>query len=235
LMSVLSVATILWGVITGNYFGMASLPAPLKGVTVNWLLEQRNLMKLCFLIGAVHLTIAHAWNAAVLYPRSAAFAQIGWVCLTWTMYFAAGAMVLQEPFPSWVFALFGGGLLLVALFITPPRKLKAEWINHAMLPLNVVSNFVDVISYIRLFAVGMATVSVAQSFNNMALSAGFNNVLTGSVAALILVVGHGLNILLGGLAILVHGVRLNTLEFSLHKNMQWSGFPYQPFERRSRE
>ena len=33
------------------------------------------------------------------------------------------------------------------------------------------------------------------------------------------------------LAILVHGVRLNTLEFSMHKQMTWSGHPYEPFRR----
>ena len=54
----------------------------------------------------------------------------------------------------------------------------------------------------------------------------------GLLAAFILVAGHTLNILLCCLAILVHGVRLNTLEFSLHKEMQWSGFPYEPFERK---
>ncbi len=229
LLFILSVATITWGLLTGNIFGITNLPAPLTHLKVPWLQNQNNLMKLCFIIGAVHLTIAHLWNAVEFVPDTRFIAQLGWVCLTWTMYFTAGTMVLQEPFPSWVFVLLFTGLILVVLFMTPVKELKTEWIRHAILPLNVVSCFVDVISYIRLFAVGMATLSVAQSFNNMALAAGFNTIITGFVAAFILFLGHALNIMLCGLGILVHGVRLNTLEFSLHKDMQWSGFPYAPF------
>jgi len=49
--------------------------------------------------------------------------------------------------------------------------------------------------------------------------------------AAILLIGHGLNIALCALGILVHGVRLNTLEFSLHKGLEWKGVPYRPFSR----
>ncbi len=232
LLGILSIGTITWGVITGNYFGITNLPAPLSGLKIEWLNDRQHVMKLCFFIGAVHLSLAHLWNAVERFPDTRAFAQGGWICLTWVMFYTAGTMVLQEPFPGWVFYLLGVGMALIVIFMTPFKELKKAWIHHAMLPLDVVSNFVDVISYIRLFAVGMATLSVASSFNDMALAAGFGNVLTGLIAALILLLGHGLNILLCGLGILVHGVRLNTLEFSLHKEMQWSGFPYKPFSRR---
>ena len=48
-------------------------------------------------------------------------------------------------------------------------------------------------------------------------------------AVLILAFGHGLNIILNMLSVIVHGVRLNTLEFSGHLGMSWSGFKYKPF------
>jgi V/A-type H+-transporting ATPase subunit I len=99
-----------------------------------------------------------------------------------------------------------------------------------MLPLSIVSAFVDVVSYVRLFAVGMAALAVAQSFNGMAHAVGLNRVWALPLSAAILLIGHGLNIALSALGVLVHGVRLNTLEFSLHKNMQWSGAPYAPFK-----
>jgi V/A-type H+-transporting ATPase subunit I len=82
---------------------------------------------------------------------------------------------------------------------------------------------------LRLFAVGFASVTVESSFNDMALSLGFNSVLRGLIAAFILFFGHALNIVLGFMAVIVHGVRLNMLEFSGHLGMQWSGRPYQPF------
>jgi len=44
-----------------------------------------------------------------------------------------------------------------------------------------------------------------------------------------LVFGHGLNMILNLLSVIVHGVRLNTLEFSQHLGMAWSGTKYRPF------
>ncbi len=49
-------------------------------------------------------------------------------------------------------------------------------------------------------------------------------------AVMILLIGHGLNIVLGLMAVVVHGIRLNMLEFSGHLGMQWSGKPYTPFK-----
>ena len=49
------------------------------------------------------------------------------------------------------------------------------------------------------------------------------------MAALILFLGHALNILLALMAVIVHGVRLNMLEFSGHLDMEWSGIKYEPF------
>ena len=48
---------------------------------------------------------------------------------------------------------------------------------------------------------------------------------------IILFLGHALNIILCLMSILVHGVRLNTLEFSRHVGLEWAGFKYDPFAR----
>ena len=47
---------------------------------------------------------------------------------------------------------------------------------------------------------------------------------------ILLVFGHGLNMILNVLSVIVHGIRLNTLEFSSHLDMSWSGHKFQPFE-----
>ena len=70
--------------------------------------------------------------------------------------------------------------------------------------LNTISAFGNIMSYIRLFAVGMASLAIAQSFNNMAF--GFKGPLV-IAAILILLIGHGLNIVMGLLSVVVHGVR----------------------------
>ena len=94
-----------------------------------------------------------------------------------------------------------------------------------------MNSFTDVVSYIRLFAVGAATVAVADAFNQMASGIGHGNLFAGFLTAFVLLFGHTLNILLGAMAILVHGVRLNVLEFSSHLNMEWSGVEYAPFKQ----
>lgn len=97
----------------------------------------------------------------------------------------------------------------------------------------------DIISYVRLFAVGLASVKVAENFNAMATGlfadphAWWVTALMGLGAALILVIGHGLNLAMAGLSILVHAVRLNTLEFSNHKGVTWSGYAFAPFRRQA--
>ena len=237
LFTLLSLSTIAWGLLTGNIFGIRpeSLPGFLQRLQVPWLMDpehgQDNLMRLCFLIGAIHISIAHLWNAVVLFPDWRAAAQVGWLALAWTMYFLACFLVLGTPPPSFLPAMLIGGLVCIVLFMTPPRDFKKEWINHAMLPLSIASVLVDVISYIRLFAVGMASLAVAQSFNDMVLGLGIHRIWTIPIIVIVLALGHGLNIMLAALGILVHAVRLNTLEFSQHKGMQWSGVPYTPFSK----
>jgi V/A-type H+-transporting ATPase subunit I len=130
----------------------------------------------------------------------------------------------------------GAGVVAIALFMTPPSKLKTQWFDHFMLPLTVINNFVDIVSYLRLFAVGAATLAVASAFNGMAAGAagGFmGRIVGGLAAALILLFGHTLNMAMAVLGVMVHGLRLNTLEFSQHVGITWKGFPYSPFRRQA--
>ncbi len=239
MLTLMSLSTITWGALTGSYFGMLPehLPAPLHG---HHLLSNanpeapNNIMWICFLIGAIHLTIAHGWNVIRKWPSMEAVGDLGWLMTTWVMFFGARTMILLKPFPSfmmWVLAV-GAGLVALSL-IFPLAKLKERGINLIVLPLNLVSNFVDVVSYVRLFAVGMATFAVASAFNQMAGDIGFNGVVASIGSALILFVGHALNIALAVMGVLVHGIRLNTLEFSGHLGMEWTGFAYAPLTRKA--
>ena len=229
LMTLFSVCTVAWGVLTGVYFGIADLPAPLQALRIDWLTDNLNIMHLCLLISAVHLSVAHLWNLVRFVNSLRAVAQAGWIAVTWCIFFLARRMIIGLPLPSCFGLLLGGGLLAVVLFMTPLNKLKEEWVNHLMLPLTLMSNFGDVLSYLRLFALGIAGMKLAGAFNTMALSMGFSSILTGLIAALILFAGHSLNIMLSAISVLVHGVRLNALEFSMHFGLEWTGFPYDPF------
>jgi V/A-type H+-transporting ATPase subunit I len=158
-----------------------------------------------------------------------ALSQVGWIMILWGMFFAAGTLVIGRTFPPFAGWLLAGGIPMALFFSNPERGiLKGALGTLAQLPLSVIGAFSDIVSYLRLFAVGYATVVVAQSFNNMAIG-GAHGILGGLAAALILFLGHTLNILLGFMAVIVHGIRLNMLEFSGHLDMQWSGKKYDPF------
>ena len=240
LLFVLSGTTIVWGAITGTWFGMSGIfdvPAFafLKKLVIRPLSsidgDQDFVMKLCFTIGAVHLTIAHALNARRTIRTPNTLSQFGWIAIIWSLFFVAGKLVLSNAVPGFTLPLLLTGLALVLLFENYQRRaiLKGALITLANLPLSAISAFSDIVSYLRLFAVGFASYIVAVSFNDMAgdIAGGAFGTL---IAALILFVGHTINIVLALMAVVVHGIRLNMLEFSGHLNMQWSGKPYLPFK-----
>jgi len=227
---VLSFCAIGWGVLTGTFFGQAYLPQRIQPL-LPFLRENANVQALCFLIGAAHLSIAHTWKFIRKMPSLKAFSEVGWIGMLWAAYFLAKYLILGASFPGFGKWLLIGGASLIIL-CTNPRKNILKGIGSGIgdFLLHVVNSFTDVVSYIRLFAVGAATVAVADAFNQMASGIGYSNIFFGFLAALVLLFGHTLNILLGAMAILVHGVRLNVLEFSSHLDMEWSGVEYSPFK-----
>lgn len=230
LMYVLSSCAIIWGVLSGTFFGQAWLPKRVEPL-LPYLREDITVQALCFLIGALHLSVAHMWRFLRKMPSVKAFSEIGWVFMLWTAYFIAKSLILGQSFPwfgKWLLVL-GAGMII--LFANPGKNIfKTIGSGVGDFLFHVVNSFTDVVSYIRLFAVGAATVAVADAFNQMASGIGHSNLILGLVTALVLLFGHTLNILLGAMAILVHGVRLNVLEFSSHLNMEWSGIEYAPFK-----
>ncbi len=228
----LSACAIIWGLLTGTIFGQAWLPSWYKPL-VPALRDDRTIQALCFLIGAVHLSVAHIWRAILKSPSAACLADIGWTLILWGGFFLARVLVLGELFPSYGTWLFASGAILVLFFTSPSRNiLKSAGAGAGALALNFVNSFTDIVSYIRLFAVGLATVAVADAFNSMAMDVGFGNIFSGIVTALIVVIGQALNVVLGPMSVLVHGVRLNVLEFSSHVDIKWSGFGYNPLKER---
>jgi len=227
-----SSCAIAWGVLTGTFFGQEWLPQSVKPL-MPVLRSSKDVQALCFLIGTLHLSIAHLWRAITKLPSSKALADMGWVSVLCGAFFLAKTLILGEHFPHFAKWFFIVGPMLVVFFTNlnlNKNILKGIGSGFGNLLLNFVNSFTDVVSYIRLFAVGLATVAIADAFNKMALGIGFNSVLTGLATALILLLGHTLNILLGPLAVLVHGVRLNVLEFCSHVDIKWSGFSYKPLK-----
>ena len=253
LLTVTSSCTIVWGLVTGTIFGISPdirARAGFDKIQIPFLTDPaksaQNIMGLCFLVGTIHLTIGHFWNVLDLIRarKLKALEQIGWTLTTWFMFLLADDMVLKGNMLSYLHLsvpaaaalwkgmtyAFVGGIVLIVLFMMPPKEIKDGWFNLALLPLNLVSNFTDVVSYVRLYAVGTAGFAVANAFNTMIFSGemAWWRLLLGAVLAFL---AHTLNVLLSTMGVLVHGIRLNTLEFSNHKGISWSGSPYRPFAK----
>lgn len=231
LMTVFSAATVAWGFLSNTWFG-ASIPF-LANPASEWLGDPtyHNIMFLCFTIGVSHLVLARVWNGICKAPDSTCLAEFGWAGILVFMYFTTNAIVGIMDFPQPMMYVLYASLVLVFGFSVKPRELKTRGAELGMLPLNIMSALGDIISYVRLFAVGLASVKVAENFNNMAV--GLDLPLWAKIVpmVLILLVGHGLNFAMAGLSVLVHAVRLNTLEFSNHKGVSWSGRAFKAFSK----
>ena len=249
LLFVLGGATIAWGFATATWFAIPfdSLPRFLQVFSIPALNGANpdsgtNTKILCFIIGAVQLSIAHLKNIKRDFPNLKFLAQIGSLIMVVGMLDAVLNLVIDAarfPLYGWALALIGGGFILVFVFGNWDGNLIRSILEglKGIIPtfLGTVSVFADIVSYIRLWAVGLAGLAISQTVNGMAVNmlgpsaGGIVAFLIGGVVALILIfVGHTINLLMSVLSVIVHGIRLNMLEFSSHLGMEWSGYKYEP-------
>ena len=194
----------------------------------------QNIQILCFSLALFQLSIAHL-KGIVRYIRSLkCLGELGSLVMLWGIYFVVLNMVVSSerfPLPSYCLPLVFGGFTLNFIFSSYDGSLVGGILdsckNIVSILLGVVNVFSDIVSYIRLWAVGLAGGAISQTVNEMA-----GPMMGGAImfaAIMLLFFGHGLNMILNVLSVIVHGVRLNTLEFSNHLGMSWSGFSYNPF------
>jgi len=137
-------------------------------------------------------------------------------------------LILSDPLPAFVNYALLAGISLVVLFTNPQKNmLKGIGEGLGTVALSIVNNFTDVVSYVRLFAVGLAGIAISDTVNTLSGLFGGDNFI---VKMVIIFFGHTINILLGPISVLVHGIRLNVLEFSGHAGLTWSGSSYKPLE-----
>jgi len=231
LLTIVGFVSVIWGMVTASFFGLTPYDPLIK---VDLSEESRRfMMSLSFTIGAVHLSLAQWWQAVRLYPNLEFLNKVGWGVFLWGMYGVVRMFVLGEPLhwgTPWPYLLLVGAALAI-LFASPSRNvLKMLLLGVAQFPLSMLSTFSDVISYVRLMAVGLASGVLAVSFNAMAMQIGF-----WPISVIVLIFGHALNLGLALIAMFAHGVRLNMLEFCNNLGMQWTGYKYRPFSYRVSE
>lgn len=254
LLLVLGIATVCWGAVTGTWFGLeGAMDIPfLKALVipsfanypqyfdVTAKAQQNTIIKFAFSVGAIQMAIGSILSIKKKLPEKdlSWIADAGWTVAVGAMYLLSLYLVIGEQIDIMpVFALVLVAFVVVLLFggMSPDKSfakgLLAGFGNGFTVFLDTISCFGNVMSYIRLFAVGMAGLAIAQSFN--ALAGGFSGPLV-IMGAFVFVIGHALNIVMCLLSVVVHGVRLNVLEFSGQVGLEWTGIAYEPFEKKEK-
>lgn len=225
LLALLSAATIVWGALSGMWFGVHKGGIELLTAAS---IKDRSVQIFCFVLAVAQLSLGHLWRALRDRSWKSFGANLGWTLIIWGNFFLA-VKIIASPgaFPVYMYYLYGVGLALVMIF-------SVDWRDPAgifQFPFNVIGSFTDVLSYIRLFAVGMAGASIAASFNSMGVGVAKSSPYFIVLGVVVVLIGHLLNLALGVMSVLVHAIRLNTLEFSNHSGLTWSGSPFKPFAK----
>ena len=233
-MATLVVTTVAYGVLVGSFFGVAPGPDTfLSRLAVLDIADASSMMALSITIGAIHVMVGNLMNARRYGWSPRALPSLGWavfVLAGYTLFVAgqAGADWLKTPAVAVAIA----GLVLVFAFsgygARPLIRLGRGLVGLT----RITAAFGDVLSYLRLFALGLASASLAIAFNGMAADA--REAIPGVgllVALLILVVGHSLNLLLAVASGFIHGLRLNVIEF-LNWGLPEEGPLFRPFKKK---
>ena len=205
----------------------------------------QNLQIFCFFLALVQLVVAHIKVAKRDLHSLKIFGDIGSILQLVGMYYLVLSLVVNPqvfsfdltlggiPVGTVSIALIAVGFLLSFIFANYEGSVIKSVIssvkNIVTVLLGVVNVFSDIVSYIRLWAVGLAGAAISATVNELAGPL-LGNFMFMILAIVLLVFGHGLNMILNVLSVVVHGIRLNTLEFSTHLDMAWSGHKFKPFE-----
>ena len=205
----------------------------------------QNLQIFCFSLALVQLTVAHIKVASRNRKSIKILGDIGSIMQLIGIFYVVLSFVVNAEVFS--FGLVIGGvpvgtvalILVIAGFVMSfvfsnyegniVKSILESLKNIVSVLLGVVNVFSDIVSYIRLWAVGLAGAAISATVNELAGPL-LGNFLFMIIAIVLLVFGHGLNMILNVLSVIVHGIRLNTLEFSSHLDMSWSGHKFKPFE-----
>ncbi len=220
-------AGVFWGVLVGSYFGASAPISALGQLKVLDLNDFDTMMAVSISIGALHIILGNLVMAWVRRGSHQALSSVGWAVSVGS---ALVGWLTDFTTAHWV--VFGLGLVLVLLFSTPAKGFEVARLISGLLALtNLTKIFGDILSYLRLFALGLASASLAITFNQLAADVG--NALPGIgflLHILILLAGHLLNFVLTVVSGVIHGLRLNLIEF-----YNWSladeGYPFQPFSK----
>jgi V/A-type H+-transporting ATPase subunit I len=234
LFAYLTASSLVWGLLVGSYFGISpSGSGILAHFKILDLADTPTMMKLSIIVGALHIMYANLRNAFLQLPSSSGLAPVGWAAMI------AGGLTLylgaEDGLSTAAIGIMAIGALLVLFFTGAGEKPFKRILSGLMGFTGLSKAFGDILSYLRLFALGLASASLALAFNDLAKQA--SELVEGIgflLAIIVLIIGHGLNLLLAIVSGFVHGLRLNLIEF-FSWGVKDEGHPFRAFARREED
>lgn len=250
LVTTLGVGTIVVGVLLGGFFGINLpaqewLPEPLRNY---WAFMGGNVpgtsysvqMVLSLAIGIIHICLALIMKAVWAVRKNGFMGSLS--DLGWTLLIVGGIVglgigltgVISETAMKWL--LIGIAIISalgIYIFNNPKRNPLINVGAGLWDTYNMASGLMgDVLSYIRLYALGLSGAMLAQTFNSIAeMVKGADPTWQWVPFVLILLVGHVLNLAMCCLGAFVHPLRLNFVEFFKNSGYEGIGMKYNPIRK----
>lgn len=252
IITVLGVGTTIVGFFLGTFMGIDLyaaewVPQALKDVMIKGNLELAGSsydvqMVLALCIGVFHICLAMVVKA-ICYTKQTGFKE-NIATWGWTLLIVGGLIVAilgmtvlpAEVFKWTLIAVAVVSALGIYIFNTPGRNPLINIGAGLWETYNMATGILgDVLSYIRLYALGLAGGMLGAAFNNLGLM-----VMGGTTEGatwqwlpfvLILVLGHVLNLAMSALGAFVHPLRLSFVEYFKNAGYEGKGTLYQPFKK----
>jgi V/A-type H+-transporting ATPase subunit I len=202
----------------GEYFGMHALWFERASAE-----QVSGLLIMTLIVGAVHITlglILGVWEAFKDRSRSHLLERGGMLLGLIGLFMIVGVMVDFLPHDFMTPAI--SGLILGIVLMGA----SLGWLGILMGPIEFIGLIGNILSYLRIAAIGLASVYLAKVANDMAGMVG--NLVVGIILAVLI---HALNLVLGAFSPTIHSLRLHYVEF-FRKFYEGGGRKYEPFKSR---
>ena len=244
LVTTLGVATIVMGTVLHTFFGMdistaTWVPDWLKSCMIKGTVAGYDAQMLfSILIGIVHISVAMLLKTAYAIKRNGFVNSLG--TIGWTLLIVGGVIiggfalagVIDSTVTKWIVIVLGVvSALGIFLFNDIHRNPLVNIGSGLYETYNTVTGLLgDVLSYLRLYALGLAGGMLGNAFNQLGLSVYGIDVPGVNILCFVLIVGFGhiLNLAMCCLGAFVHPLRLNFLEFFKNSGYEGTGKAYSP-------
>lgn len=233
----LGAATILFGILTGTVFGINLLEDQYAwlGDARRIMIDSKQAFNLALVLGLIQTIFGLALqsiNRMKQFSLAYGMPPLGWILLLLSL-LDIGMLKMAAPLSTWT---AWTGVALIVLFSMPKGHILSR-IGKGLWDLYGITGFFgDLLSYVRLFALGISSAILGFVINDIAIQIkGFMPVIGPILFVVFLIVGHGANLLISSLGSFVHPMRLTFVEFYKNAGFEGGGKEYTPFASRNKQ